>query len=87
MGDIADMMLDGDLCEGCGVYMGSAGQGFSRRCASCSREHKAANKVANVARNQAEHAAAQKIPCPVCGKRIKTVGMADHVKDAHGGAA
>lgn len=34
MGEIADAMLDGDLCEGCGEYM-EGGSGFTRRCAGC----------------------------------------------------
>jgi hypothetical protein len=34
MGDIADMMLDGDMCEGCGEYLGG-GDGFPRRCYGC----------------------------------------------------
>ena len=34
MGEIADMMLDGDMCEGCGEYLGG-GDGFPRRCYSC----------------------------------------------------
>ena len=37
MGDIADMILDGDLCEGCGVYLGG-GDGYARKCAACSDE-------------------------------------------------
>lgn len=31
MGEIADMMLDGTLCEGCGVYIGE-GDGFPQYC-------------------------------------------------------
>lgn len=34
MGDIANMMLDGILCEGCGVYLGDS-TGYPRRCNSC----------------------------------------------------
>ncbi len=32
MGEIADMMLEGDLCAGCGVYMEGDGDGFPRYC-------------------------------------------------------
>ncbi len=35
MGEIAEARLNGEFCEGCGEYMGS-GQGFPRRCDSCS---------------------------------------------------
>jgi hypothetical protein len=34
MGEIADMILDGDMCEGCGEFLGS-GDGYLRRCAAC----------------------------------------------------
>lgn len=34
MGEIAEMMLDGTLCECCGVYLGDA-DGLPCRCASC----------------------------------------------------
>ena len=35
MGEIAEMMLDGTLCEGCGEFMGDD-VGYPRRCSSCS---------------------------------------------------
>lgn len=34
MGEIADMMLDGTLCEGCGVFIGT-GAGYPVRCEDC----------------------------------------------------
>jgi hypothetical protein len=39
MGEIADMMLDGTLCERCGEYIGNA-VGYPRKCSSCSKEYK-----------------------------------------------
>lgn len=39
MGEVAEMMLDGTLCEGCGEYMGSDGFGIPRYCsAQCARD-------------------------------------------------
>ncbi len=40
MGDVADMMIEGILCESCGVLMdditeGSDAPGYPRRCPSC----------------------------------------------------
>lgn len=32
MGEIADMMLDGTLCEGCGVYLEGEANGYPRYC-------------------------------------------------------
>jgi len=34
MGEIADLMLDGILCEQCGVYIGEA-IGYTRNCQNC----------------------------------------------------
>jgi len=34
MGEIAEMMLDGTLCEECGLYIG-LGQGIPRKCHNC----------------------------------------------------
>jgi hypothetical protein len=34
MGDIADMMLDGSMCNGCGVLLGKA-NGYPRLCKDC----------------------------------------------------
>jgi hypothetical protein len=39
MGDIADMMLEGDLCQECGEYM-EGGGGFPRTCYGCSPKSK-----------------------------------------------
>ena len=70
MGDIADMMLDGVLCEGCGEYMGE-GFGVPQRCDGCAMPYAVKPTAAN------------KIPCFVCGKKIKVAGMRDHLKDVH----
>ncbi len=35
MGDMADMLIDGDACEICGVAFEESGDGFPRRCDGC----------------------------------------------------
>lgn len=37
MGEIADMMLDGTMCQGCGVFLcdGEDGPGFPGWCSGC----------------------------------------------------
>jgi hypothetical protein len=40
MGDIADMLLDGTLCEICGEYIDDEEGGFPRLCASCKQDQK-----------------------------------------------
>lgn len=40
MGEIAEMMLDGTMCEGCGEFMDIGGEppGYPVRCAACGEE-------------------------------------------------
>ncbi len=86
MGEIADMMIDGELCEQCGVYMGGSA-GFARMCGGCDRENAPARKAARAARHAAtlaQHQAIKKVACATCGKRVKAVGLPDHMRDAHG---
>lgn len=75
MGDIADMMLDGEICEGCGDFLGGS-IGYPRRCASCSGEDD----------NEDTQAAppAKKVSCPKCKRRVKEIGLPQHMKDKHG---
>lgn len=37
MGDIADAMIDGDMCEQCGEWIGH-GEGYARLCRGCQRD-------------------------------------------------
>lgn len=43
MGNISDAMLDGDLCQFCGVYM-EGGNGWPQTCSSCRHETRMAPK-------------------------------------------
>lgn len=72
MGDIADMMLDGTLCEGCGVYLGS-GNGYPQYCSGCRQHH------------PTDYDNEAKIVCPACGKRIWPSGLKQHAAAKHGG--
>lgn len=36
MGEIADAIIDGELCEVCGVYLGE-GDGYPKKCKDCER--------------------------------------------------
>lgn len=53
MGDIADMMLDGTLCEGCGEYLGE-GDGFPQRCPGCGGESRRAARPSRTQRQNAD---------------------------------
>lgn len=39
MGDIADMMLEGTLCAGCGEYLGADDLGCPQYCAACASDN------------------------------------------------
>lgn len=76
MGDIADMMLDGTLCEGCGVYLEGESFGVPRYCSGCADiEH-----VAPVS----AIASPGKVMCPTCKRHVKAAGLKDHQRDKHG---
>ncbi len=80
MGDISDMMLDGTLCQGCGCFIGDP-VAYPRNCSICKKEMKRDAHKATMERHQK----IKKVPCPMCGRKVKVVGMADHQRDAHGG--
>ena len=78
MGDIADMMLDGDMCQGCGEILN--GNGFAQFCKSCQKDMDLdmyGDKKKPVI-NQ------KKVKCDHCGKKVKETGLAMHIKDVHG---
>lgn len=73
MGEVAEMMLDGTLCERCGTYIEGDAPGHPRYCCNkCQFER--LGKPVPVA----------KIPCEICKRRVKRTGMKDHLRDAHG---
>ena len=81
MGEIADMMLDGTLCEGCGVYIDGEAQGFPRYC---SKECAAASGFTPAHYKSDPNEVKKKmVACPTCGKRVQKIGLANHMKDAH----
>jgi hypothetical protein len=95
MGEIADMMLDGTLCEGCGGYIEGDGCGFPRYCsAQCANDRGAdfsaddryAPRVPRFNRyavKPSPKSASGKVACPVCHKRLKPAGVGDHIRDVH----
>lgn len=73
MGEIAEMMLDGTLCAGCGVFLNDEPQGYPCYCRDCGSPQRTLPK----------QPPAKKCKCPTCGKRVKEVGLNDHMRDAH----
>jgi len=74
MGEIADAMINGELCEQCGVYLGP-GEGYPRLCDSCAQDA----QVDAITRERK----ARKVICPKCKKRVKEAWLADHMRDVH----
>lgn len=46
MGEIVEMMLDGTLCEACGVFLDGETPGYPRYCEDCETEQKEPTSVA-----------------------------------------
>lgn len=80
MGEIAEMMLDGTLCEGCGVYLDGDADGYPRCCPDCARERRRAAKQST----ETHKRSTPKVSCPTCKRRVKATGLKDHLRDAHG---
>jgi Zn finger protein HypA/HybF involved in hydrogenase expression len=70
MGEIANMVLDGTLCEGCGVLIDGAVPGYPRSCSGCRVVEPPVFK--------------HRVKCPQCGKHVKPAGLADHTAFMHG---
>ena len=72
MGEIADMILEGQMCQECGEFLGE-GDGYPTYCSSCMPEEEI----------EVEQKPS-KVPCPVCRKKVKPAGLEMHKRDVHG---
>ena len=79
MGEFTEMVIDGDLCSCCGVYI-SPGQGFPRLCRDCRRDCRRAEK----GYQGGAVATTSKVNCPQCWRRVKPTGLLDHTRAMHG---
>lgn len=78
MGEYAEMMLDGTCCEGCGSYIGD-GDGYPRYCSSeC-----AAGRGVVLPFPKQRRIGKPKAKCPECGRKVKAVGLWQHIRDVH----
>jgi hypothetical protein len=93
MGEIAEMMLDGTLCEGCGCYLGGQAFDVALLCASCAQERRreghALQRIGkcwqDIGPGQPKPAAplAPRVRCPTCSKQVKATGLKDHLRVVH----
>ena len=74
MGEMAEAILDGIFCEGCGEYMGGS-CGHTRRCDDCGP---------GPTSPAAPKTNPGKVKCRICGKAVKKgQGIKDHLKNVH----
>lgn len=94
MGEIAEMMMEGAICEGCGAYLADAGEGFPQLCAGCAKDRRAAGceiietgfgtfQDVTLVTAIGPKPSNKKMNCPECGKRIKKAGINDHIRAVH----
>ena len=85
MGEIADMMLDGTLCAGCGSAIDfDGGDGIPRYCSdACFCDVLAPGVSRTPAKTSAPRTSANTVTCPICKRRAKLTGLGQHVRDAH----
>ncbi len=87
MGEIAEAVLEGTLCEGCGVFLNAVAPGYPCYCRDCrpaAKQGAAAERKEQRAIAHQQHQARQKkTKCPTCGRKVKEIGLANHMKDAH----
>jgi Zn finger protein HypA/HybF involved in hydrogenase expression len=90
MGEYADMILDGTMCQGCGVFLNDEPPGYPCDCTDCARDRQ---KIDSTTRKQARQVAHQlhqarqkKTRCPICNRKVKEIGLPNHMKDSHPGA-
>jgi len=79
MGDIADMMLDGTLCQICGVYLGKD-TGYPISCEACEACYRSEKEIKYL-----NSQPSRPNICNLCNKRLSTkTGLKQHKKDKHG---
>lgn len=82
MGEIADMFLDGTLCEQCGVFLDGDSPGYTRLCGSCRVDDRAV-QYHKAEENIRKAKPLKTIKCEKCGRRLRAKGLNDHMKDYH----
>lgn len=83
MGDIADMMLEGILDEETGEYIGEENlERFGNEApgfpVSYAREFRGEQQ-----QKVAPELRIKKLPCPICKKNVKPLGLTDHIRHNH----
>jgi len=73
MGEIADMMINGSMCQYCGECFDDE-SGYPRSCESCREDEKHDFLAPKI-----------KVRCPDCGKKVHESGLNQHIAAKHTG--
>lgn len=85
MGEIADMILDGTLDAETGEYLGDENiELFGTESPGFPRKRGDAPSInTSCAFEEVRLPVGVKVICPICKKRVKAVGLAQHMSAAH----
>lgn len=90
MGEYAEAMLDGSMCEGCGEYLGGQEFDVALLCARCAEDRRHdGHVVGRLGRffqdlGDAPAVVKPRVQCPVCQKKVSPLGLEQHRRDRHG---
>tara|TARA_R110000782_G_C14802249_1_gene411980 strand:- start:160 stop:390 length:231 start_codon:yes stop_codon:yes gene_type:complete len=70
MGEYADMIINGETCQYCMSEYPDEPVGYPWTCRDCRKEMNPKTP-------------AKKVVCNQCGKRVKEIGLAQHIHDVH----
>lgn len=84
MGEIAEMMLNGDMCEACGVWLDGEGSGYPRYCSPECAAGRGAYFEPDQHASPRPKKSRRKHACPDCLKRFRSMhAMKQHWHDMH----
>jgi len=84
VGEYAEMMLDGTLCECCGTFIDfEGGDGFPRYCSTQCARDRGADQLTMTRKERHRSRQGERVNCPTCNKRVKKAGLANHMRDVH----
>ena len=78
MGDVADQIINGEVCQLCCCGDGDA-RGYPYTCEECDYP---SDTIKPVAENKPS-IMMNKYNCPICNKRIKKIGIFNHLDTCH----
>lgn len=79
MGEIADSIIEGEICQMCCCSDGREPQGYPYTCAECGGSDADGGDPTNIP----PRPTSPKVPCPICDKMIHEIGMHQHVAAKH----